>query len=84
MELDNENRHKTTFVLAGGRFCKKAEQNYSLIEGEEPGRHQVLHHGMQKALFGYLSQVLGTGVRNQSLANVANPRLARIKERTLW
>ena len=77
-------------VLCGGHFCNKAEQNYSSIEGEATavarGLDDTKYYTMGcKQLYvatdhKSLVQVLG----DQSLADVENPRLARIKERTLW
>ena len=77
-------------VLCGGHFCNKAEQNYSPIEGEAMaiarGLEDTKYYTMGcKHLFVAtdhkpLVSVLG----DQSLANVQNPRLARIKEKTLW
>ena len=63
-------------MLAGVYFCNKAEKNYAPIKGEATavarGRHQVIHGGLPEL------------VRGQSLEDVKNPRLASIKERTLW
>ena len=77
-------------VLAGGHFCNQAEQNYSPIEGEATavakGLHDTRYYTMGcKHLFvatDHKSLVCVLG--DQSLADVQNLRLARIKERTLW
>ena len=72
-------------MLAAGHFCNKAEKNYSPIEGEATtmarGLQDTKYYTMGcKNLYASLLNVLG----DQSLTNVEIPRLARIKERTLW
>ena len=76
-------------MLAGGHFCTKAEKNYSPIEDEAT----AMARGLQDAKYytmgcqnfhvatdhASIVKVLG----DQSLADVDDPRLARIKERTL-
>jgi hypothetical protein len=63
--------------LAGGHFCNQAEQNYSPIEGEAT----AVARGLQDTT-DHKSLVCVLG--DQSLADVESPRLARIKEKTLW
>ena len=77
-------------VLAGGHFCNKAEKNYSPPEGEAAAVARGLEDSKYYTLgckdlwvatdHSSLVSILG----DQSLADVENPRLARIKERTLW
>ena len=77
-------------VLAGGHFCNQAEQNYSPIEGEATavarGLHETKYYTMGcKQLYvatDHKSLVCVLG--DQSLADVENPRLERIKKKTLW
>ena len=77
-------------VLASGHFCNKAEQNYSPVEGEAT----AVARGLEDTKFYTLGckdlyvatdhsplvKILG----DKSLADEENPRLARIKTRTLW
>ena len=65
-----------TLVLAGGHFCNKAEENYSPIDGEAT----AVAKGLQDTKYYTLVTVLG----DQFMAEVENPRLARIKEKMLW
>lgn len=77
-------------VLAGGSFCNKAEQNYSPVEGEATAVAKGLEDTKYYTLgckdlwvatdHSSLVSIMG----DQSLADIENPRLARIKERTLW
>ena len=77
-------------VLAGGNFCNKAEQNYSPVEGEATAVARGLEDTKYYTLgckdlwvaddHSSLVSIMG----EQSLADIENPRLARIKERTLW
>jgi hypothetical protein len=77
-------------VVAGGHFCNQAEQKYSPIEGEATavarGLPDTKYYTMGcKHLYvatDHKSLVCVLG--DQSLADVENPRLARIKEKTLW
>ena len=77
-------------VLAGGKFCKPAEQNYSPVEGETTAVAKGLEDTKRYSLgcrdlyvatdHSSLVNILG----DQSLADIENPRLARIKEGALW
>ena len=77
-------------VVAGGSFCNKAEQNYSPVEGEATAVAKGLEDTKYYTLgckdlwvatdHSSLVSIMG----DQSLADIENPRLARIKERTLW
>ena len=77
-------------VLAGGHFCNKAERNYSPIEGEATAVAKGLQDtkyytmGCRNLYVATDHSSLVTVLGDQSLADVENPRLARIKERTLW
>ena len=77
-------------MLAGGHFCNKAEKNYSPIEGEANALARGLQDtkyytmGCQNLYVATDHTSLVTVLGYQSLADVENPRLARIKERTLW
>ena len=76
-------------VLAGGHFCNKAEENYSSIEGEVT----AVAKGLQDAKYYTMGcknlyvatdhSALFTVLGDQSMADVENPRLAKIKEKTL-
>ena len=77
-------------VLAGGQFCNKDEENYSPIDGKAiavaKGLQDTKYYTMGcKNLYmatdhSALVNVLG----DQSMADVENPRFARIKENKLW
>jgi hypothetical protein len=77
-------------VLAGGHFCNPAEQNYSPIEGEATAVARGLHDtkyytmGCNQLYVATHHKSLVCVLGDQSLADVENPRLARIKEKTLW
>ena len=77
-------------MLAGGHFCNKAERNYSPIEGEATAVAKGLQDtkyytmGCRSLYVATDHSSLVTVLGDQSLADVENPRLARIKERTLW
>ena len=77
-------------MLASGHFCNKAEKNYSPIEGEATavakGLQDTKYYTMGcKNLYVATDHAsLVTVLGNQSLADLENPRLARIKEGTLW
>ena len=77
-------------VLAGGHFCNKAEENYSPIEGEATAVAKGLQDtkyytmGCKNLYVATDHSSLVTVLGDQSLVDVQNPRLARIKERTLW
>ena len=77
-------------VLAGGRFTKPAELRYSPIEGEL----LAVADSLQKAQHFALGcpdltiivdhkHLLGI-LNDQSLAEINNPRLLMLKEKTLW
>jgi hypothetical protein len=73
-----------------GKFCKPAEQNYSPVEGEatavakglEDTKYYTLGCNDLYVATDHSSLVNMLG--EQSLADIENPRLARIKKRTLW
>ena len=75
--------------MAGGAFCKPADRNYSLIEGEAT----AIFKGLQDTKYYTLGckslhvttdhQPLVTTLDKQSVADVVNKRLARIKEKTM-
>ena len=76
-------------VLARGAFCKPAERNYSPIEGEATAILKCLQHTKHYTL-GCKSlhvttdhQSLVTTLGMQSVADVPNKRLARIKEKIM-
>ena len=77
-------------MLAGGHFCNKAEQNYSPIEGEATAVAKGLQDtkyyamGCKNLYVATDHSALVTVLREQSMADVENHRLARIKEKTLW
>ena len=79
-----------SLVLAGGKFCSKTEENYSPVEGEamavakglEDTKYYTL--GCQNLYVATDHSSLVKILGDQSLADVQNPRLARIKERTMW
>jgi hypothetical protein len=77
-------------LLAGCHYCNQAKKNYSPIEGEATAVAKGLHDtkyytmGCRQLYVTTDHDSLVCMLGNQSLANVENPRLARIKERTLW
>ena len=76
-------------VLAGVAFCKPVERNYSLKEGEAT----AIFKGLQDTKYYTLvckklhiatdHQPLVATLGTQSVADVPNKRLARIKEKTM-
>ena len=76
-------------VLAGGHFCSKAESGYPPVEGEatavarglEDSRYYTL--GCKDLWVATDHSSLVSILGNQSLADIENPKLAKIKERTL-
>jgi hypothetical protein len=77
-------------VLAGGNFCNQAEQNYFPIECEATAVARGLHDtkyytmGCKQLYVATDHKSLVCVLGDQSLPDVENPRLARIKEKTLW
>ena len=77
-------------VLAGGRFTKPAESRYSPVEGELLAvtdalykcRHFVL--GCDKLTVAVDHKPLLGLLNDKSLADIKNPRLLMLKEKTLW
>ena len=77
-------------VLPGGRFTKPAESRYSPIEGEllavtdilYKARHFVL--GCDKLTVAVDHKPLLGILNDKSLADIENPRLLMLKEKTLW
>ena len=77
-------------VLAGGRFTKPAESRYSPVEGEllaladalYKSRHFVL--GCDKLIVAVDHKPLLGLLNDKSLADIENPRLLMLKEKTLW
>ena len=77
-------------VLAGGRFTKPAESRYSPDEGEllavadalHKTRHFVL--GFDKLVVAVDHKPLLGLLNDKSLADIDNPRLLMLKEKTLW
>ena len=77
-------------VLAGGRFTKPAESRYSPVEGEMLGvveglykaKHFVL--GCEKLIVAVDHKPLLGLLNDKSLAEIDNPRLLMLKEKTLW
>ena len=77
-------------VLAGGRFTKPAESRYSPVEGEllavtdalYKARHFVL--GCDKLTVAVDHKPLLGIINDKSLADIENPRLLMLKEKTLW
>ena len=76
-------------VLAGGRFTIPAEQNYSPVEGEalavavglECSRYYTL--GCKKLYVATDHKPLLSILNDRALDTIVNPRLLRLKERTL-
>ena len=77
-------------VLTGGRFTKPAERRYSPVEGEMLGvveglnkaKHFVL--GCEKLIVAVDHKPLLGLLNDKSLADIDNPRLLMLKEKTLW
>jgi hypothetical protein len=63
-------------VLAGGALCKPTERNYSPIDNSQ-------ELGCKKVHIATNHQPLVTTLGKQSVANVPDKRLARIKEKTM-
>ena len=76
--------------MCGCHFCNKAEQNYAPIEGEAMAIARGLEDtkyytmGCKQLYVATDHKPLVSVLGDQSLADVQNPRLARIKEKTLW
>ena len=76
--------------MAGGRFTKPAESRYSPVEGEllavadalYKSRHFVL--GCDKLVVAVDHKPLLGLLNDKSLADIENPRLLMLKEKTLW
>ena len=77
-------------VLAGGRFIKPAESRYSPVEGEllavVEGLFKAKHFllGCEKLIEAVDHKPLLGILNDKSLADIANPRLLMLKEKTLW
>ena len=77
-------------VLAGGRFTKPAESRYSPVEGELLGVVDALHKcrhfvlGCSKLIVAVDHKPLLGLLNDKSLADIQNPRLLMLKEKTLW
>ena len=77
-------------VLAGGRFTKPAESRYSPVEGEllavvdalQKAKHFLL--GCSKLVVAVDHKPLLGILNDKSLADIDNPRLLMLKEKTLW
>ena len=77
-------------VLAGGRFTSPAESRYSPVEGEclavsdalFKARHFVL--GCPNLIIAVDHKPLLGLLNDKSLADIDNPRLLMLKEKTLW
>ena len=77
-------------ILAGGRFTKPAESRYSPVEGEclavsdalFKARHFVL--GCPNLIIAVDHKPLLGILNDKSLADIDNPRLLMLKEKTLW
>ena len=71
-------------------LCNKAEENYSLIEGEATALAKGLQDtkyytmGCKNLYMATDHSTLVNVLGDQSMADVENPRLARIKENKLW
>ena len=76
--------------MAGGRFTKPAESRYSPVEGEllavadalYKSRHFVL--GCENLVVAVDHKPLLGLLNDKSLADIENPRLLMLKEKTLW
>ena len=77
-------------VLAGGRFTRPAESRYSPVEGEMLGVMEGLHKakhfilGCEKLIVAVDHKPLLSLLNDKSLADIDNPRLLMLKEKTLW
>ena len=77
-------------VLAGGRFTKPAESRYSPVEGELLAVADALHKtryfvlGCDKLVVAVDHKPLLGLLNDKSLADIDNPRLLMLKEKTLW
>ena len=77
-------------VLAGGRFTRPAESRYSPVEGEMLGVMEGLHKakhfilGCEKLIVAVDHKPLLGLLNDKSLADIDNPRLLMLKEKTLW
>ena len=77
-------------VLAGGRFTKPNESRYSPVEGEclavveglFKSKHFIL--GCEKLIVAVDHKPLLGILNEKSLADIDNPRLLGLKEKTLW
>ena len=77
-------------LLAGGRFATAAESRYSPVEGEclavadslHKARHFVL--GCPDLIIAVDHKPLLGLLNDRSLADIQNPRLLSLKEKTLW
>ena len=77
-------------VLAGGRFTKPAESRYSPVEGECLTVSDALFKARQFVL-GFPDLIIAVDhkpllglLNDKSVADIANPRLLMLKEKTLW
>ena len=77
-------------VLAGGRFTRPAESRYSPVEGEllavVEGLNKAKHFiiGCDKLIVAVDHKPLLGLLNDKSLADIDNPRLVMLKEKTLW
>ena len=75
--------------MAGGRFTSPAESRYSPVEGECLAVADALHKAKYFVL-GCPDLIIATdhkpllGVFRKPLADIQNPRLLSIAEKTLW
>ena len=77
-------------VLAGGRFTKPSESRYSPVEGEclavvdalQKARHFLL--GCKRLVIAVDHKPLLGILNDKPLADIQNPRLLMLKEKTLW
>ena len=77
-------------VLAGGRFTTPAESRYSPVEGEclavvdalNKAKHFII--GCKDLIIAVDHRPLLGLLNDKSLADVKNPRLLNLKEKTLW
>ena len=76
--------------MAGGRFTKPAESRYSPVEGElaalVDGLYKAKHFiiGMDKLIVAVDHKPLLGLLNDKSLADIDNPRLLMLKEKTMW
>ena len=76
--------------MAGGQFTSPAESRYSVTEGEclavvdalHKARHFIL--GCKDLIIATDHQPLLGLLNDRSLADIGNPRLLSLKEKTLW